>query len=159
MSFHYTIAMSLAVTVFWGDAAIAASHGGELPPGVKARQAHMQLYAHNVGILGGMARERTEYEAKAASAAAANLAALSKLDQMTYWTPGTDSDSLVGTRALPAIWENTPDVLEKAAALTSAAEALAATAGQGLGAVQEGMGAVGGACRACHKAYQLPDDE
>ena len=158
MSVFRTIAVSFALFGLFGTAALAASHGGELPPGVKARKAHMQLYAHNIGILGGMARGNAEYNAEAASAAAANLAALSKLNQMTYWVPGTDSDSLEGSRALPAIWENLPDVVEKAAALTAAADAMAATAGNGLEAVQAGMGALGGACGACHKVYQLPDE-
>ena len=158
MSYFKKFVIAAAAVGLVGTAALAGSHGGDLPAGVKARKAHMGLYAHNIGILGGMARGNVEYDADMAAGAAANLAALSKLNQMTYWAPGTDSDSVEGSRALPALWENIPDVLEKAAALTTAADALAATAGDGLEAVQAGIGAVGGACGACHKAYQLPKE-
>ncbi len=137
--------------------AIADSHAG-LPPAVKARQAHMQLYAHNLGILGGMARGNAEYSAEAASAAASNLAALSQLDQMTYWAPGTDSDTVEGSKALPALWENIPDAVSKGQALATAAVALSETAGNGLEAVQAGLGPVGRACGSCHEAYQLSDN-
>lgn len=141
-----------------GLAGPGAALAQDVPPAVKARQAHMSLYAHNIGILGGMARGNIDYDAAAASAAASNLAALAALDQSTYWPPGTDSDTLMESRALPAIWENLPDVIEKAGALRGATEALAATAGDGLDAVRAGLGPVGQACGACHESYQLSDN-
>ena len=138
-------------------AAIAGGHEGN--PAVKARKAHMQLYAHNLGILGGMARGNAEYDAEAASAAASNLAALTQLNQMTYWAPGTDSDALPGeTRALPALWENIPDAVAKGQELAAAAMALSETAGNGLEAVQAGLGPVGRVCGQCHEAYQVPNN-
>ena len=135
--------------------AFAGGHSGN--PAVKARKAHMQLYQHNIGTLGGMARGNTEYNADAATAAARNLATLATLDQSGYWPPGTDSDTLGDeTAALPAIWEKFPAILENAQALASSSAALAETAGNGLEALQAGIGPVGGACGACHKAYQKP---
>ncbi len=150
------IAATLAAAV--SAPAFAESHSADLPPAVKARQAHMQLYAHNIGILAGMARGTAEYNAEAASAAASNIAALSSLNQSTYWAPGTDSDAVEGSRALPALWENIPDAIAKGEALTTAAAALAGTAGDGLEAVQAGLGPVGRACGACHEDYQLSDE-
>lgn len=97
----FFIAAALAAST---SAAFAGGHGGN--PAVKARQSHMQLYAHNLGILGGMARGNIEYDAGAAQAAANNLAALSTLDQRSYWVPGTSNAELgEATRALPALWE------------------------------------------------------
>lgn len=139
-------------------AALAASHGGDLPASVKARKAQMALHGFNVGLLAGMAQGKIEYDAAAASAAASNLAALSKIDTTRYWEPGTDSDSLEGSRALPAIWQNLDDVVAKYDAFGEAATALAATAGDGLDALKAGLGPVGEACGACHKAYQLPNN-
>lgn len=139
-------------------AAPAASHGGDLPASVKARKAHMQLYSHNIGILAGMAKGETEYDADAATAAAANIEALSGLNQSTYWQSGTDSDSLEGTRALPALWENIPDVTAKVETLNAAASSLAATAGDGLDAVKAGLGPLGKACGECHEDYRLSDN-
>ena len=141
-----------------GIVAPVAAVAQDVPPAVKARQAHMQLYAHNLGILGGMARGNADYDAAAATAAASNLAALASLNQASYWAPGTDSDTIMETRALPAIWENIPDVLEKAAALQTATVALAAAAGDGLDAVRANLGPVGQACGACHESYQMPNN-
>jgi cytochrome c556 len=146
-------ALALGAALLAGTA-LAESHGSN--PAVKARQSHMQLYAHNIGVLGAMVKGEVDYGAEAAVAAAGNLAALSQLDQRTYWPQGTDSDTLDGTRALPAIWNDFPDILTKAKALTDAAVALEATAGDGLDALKAGFGPVGGACGACHKAYQKP---
>ncbi|MEM1067189.1 MAG: cytochrome c [Pseudomonadota bacterium] len=153
---------SLSLICAVGALAVAgaalAQSGSGLDPAVKARQAHMQLYAHNLGILGGMARGNAEYSAEAAAAAAANLAALSQLDQMSYWAPGTDSDTVEGSKTLPALWENIPDAVAKGEALATAAVALSETAGTGLEAVQAGLGPVGRACGSCHEAYQLSDN-
>lgn len=137
--------------------AFAGSHSDE-NPAVKARKAHMQLYAHNIGILAGMARGNTEYDADAAVAAASNLADLSHIDETSYWIPGTDNASIDGTRALPALFENLGDVQTKINALNTASVALMETAGNGLDAVQAGVGPVGQACGACHDAYRAPNN-
>ena len=88
------------------------------------------MMALNVGVLANMARGNTEYDATAASAAAGNLVAISQIDQSFHWPEGTDNFALDGTRALPAIWENLPDVIEKWQAFGAAAEGLAEVAGR-----------------------------
>ena len=127
-------------------------------PAVEARKAHMDLYAFNLGLLGGVARGNIDYDADAASAAASNLATLTKLDQSRYWPPGTDSDTLMDTRALPALWENIPAVRESGGNRATAADTLAAEAGNGLEALQASIGPVGQACGACHEDYRLSDN-
>ena len=146
------VAVSLAVGI--ATASFAGGHGGN--PAVDARQAHMKLYGFNLGILGGMARGNAEYDAEMASAAAANMAALVKLNQSAYWPMGSDNASIEGTRALPALWENFGDVMKISGDFVAAAENLAAVAGNGLEALQGAIGPVGGACGACHKAYRAP---
>jgi cytochrome c556 len=126
-------------------------------PAIAARQAHMDLYMFNLGLVGGMARGNVEYNAEAASAAAANIAALAKLDQSRYWPEGTSTLDSSDTRALPDLWDNIPDVISKAQALATAADAFAAQASGGLEALQAGLGPVGQACSACHEAYRQPD--
>ncbi len=133
----------------------AGGHGGN--PAVKARQSHMQLYAHNLGIIGGMARGKVEYDADAAQAAANNLAALSTLNQRSYWVPGTTTAELGDeTRALPAIFEAGSTAAAIGGQLAEAAAALAAVAGDGQAALGPALGPVGGACGACHEKYQQP---
>lgn len=145
-------AAGTAAALFAGTA-IADGSGN---PAVKARVAIMQLYANNLGQLGAMAKGKTDYDAEAASKAAGNLALLVQLDQSTLWPQGTDNGSMDGTRALPALWENFPDVMAKGAALGEAATAMQAAAGTDLASLQAAMGGLGGACSACHKAYRAP---
>ncbi len=140
-------------------AVFAASHaGGPFDGAIGARQSHMTLYAHNLGVLGGMAKGAMDYDADAAGAAAANLAALSKLNQSTYWPQGSDSFDNENTDALPDIWENFGDVAEKGGALVAAAAAMETAAGGGLESLQAAIGGVGQACGACHKKYRKPQD-
>lgn len=139
-------------------ATMAFAEAHSTPEGVaaSARQAHMQLYAFNLGVLGNMAKGSVDFDAEASQAAADNLASLSSMHQMAYWMPGTSSTDMEDSRALPAIWESGSDVGEKAKGLTEAAAAMQAGAGT-LDGVRANIGAVGGACGACHKAYRAPD--
>ena len=147
-------------TLFAGATAIAlstmalADGHSDVDPAVKARQAHMQLYAHNIGILGGMAQEKIEYDAALAQIAADNLAAVAALDETTYWPEGTAE----GTKALPAIWENMDDFLVKQEGLVTASAAMATVAGTDLASLQGAMRDLGGACSACHREYRQRDD-
>ena len=90
----------------------------------------MQILALNIGVLGEMARGNTDYDAEAASAAASNLALVAMLDQRFFWPEGTDSESIEGTRALPAIWENIPDVIRISTEFAAATAALEEVAGK-----------------------------
>lgn len=152
-----TIAIA-AASAFAASAVFAASHSEGLDPAVEARHAHMKLYGFNLGQLGDMARGNTDYDAEAASMAAANLVELASVDQTAYWTEGTATGETEGSRALPAIWEDYAGYEEKNAALLEAAMAMEAVAGDGLEAVQGQMRGVGGACGACHEDYRLSDD-
>ena len=123
---------------------------------IKARTSVMQLYAFNLGALGAMAKGEVEYDAEAASKAANNLVTLTQVDQSAMWPPGSDNASDPTSRALPAIWENYPDVSAKGKAMSDAALAMQSAAGQDLDALRAAMGGLGGACSACHKAYRAP---
>ena len=139
--------------------AFAESHMSEedLMKAVTARQSTMKLYAFNLGTLGAMARGTIDYNAEAAEAAAGNLVKLSSMNQMAMWPAGSDMESLEGTKALPALWDDMAGVGEAAAAMTEAAVAMEAAAGTDLASLQGAMGALGGACGGCHKAYRASD--
>jgi cytochrome c556 len=147
-----------AATIGLSGAAIADSHVDPAIAGaIKARQSHMQLYAHNLGILGAMAQDKAPYDAEAATNAANNLVALVALNQMSYWPAGSAAGNVDGTRALPAIWEDFPGVMAKVGALTDAAAAMQTAAGTDLDGLKAAMGALGGACGSCHQAYRQPN--
>lgn len=148
-----SFSIASALVIAGAGIAVAGGHNGN--PAVKARQAHMQLYQHNVGPLFGMAKGDIEYDAEAASAAANNLSALSKLNQSRYWAPGTSTEDLGDqTRALPAIWQEGSKAGEIGGRLAEATTALAAVAGDGKEAMAGALGPVGQACGACHEDYR-----
>lgn len=147
-----TLVAALATALLAGTAVAQDAN-----PAIAARKAHMDLYAFNLGIVGGMARGNVPYDAAAATAAAGNIAALAKLDQSQYWPEGTSSLDTSESRALPELWDNIPDAIAKGQALAAAADAFAAQAGGGLEALQAGLGPVGQACGACHESYRQPD--
>jgi len=64
--------------------ALLAEDGPHDKP-IKARQAMFQLYSYHMGILSGMAKGETEYNADVALEAAQNLAAAANLGQSTFW--------------------------------------------------------------------------
>ena len=136
--------------------ALADAH---LDAAVKARKAHMQLYAFNLGQLGGMAKGEIDYDAEAASAAAANLADLASLNQARYWPQGSDNFAMgEETRALPALWDNIDDVMKISGDLEDATATLASAAGQDLDSLRAALGDVGKACGACHEDYRQSND-
>ncbi len=128
---------------------------------IKARQSFMQLYRFNLMTLGAMARGDMEYDAERASGAANNLLAAAKMSNGPMWPAGSDSSAagLAGVTAAKAdMWASMSTVGEKNQALRAALEAMAATAGDGLGAVRANMGAVGDGCSGCHDNFRESDD-
>lgn len=145
--------VAVAATLF---ATTASAQDAAVKGAITARQSLMKLYAFNLGTLGAMAQGKMDYDAEAASAAASNLAKLTTLNGRALWVPGSDNMSAEGTRALPAIWESGSDIGAKAATMREAAAAMDAAAGGGLDSLKGAMGALGGACGDCHKAYRAP---
>jgi cytochrome c556 len=137
-----------------GGAAVAGGHAGN--PAVKARQAHMGLYNFHAGYLGGVMRGRVDYDAGTAQGAANALVALANIDQSRMWPPGSDADSIEGTRAKAEIWADFPGVMKQLNALKETTAALAAVAGDGEDAMKAALGPVFGVCGACHEAYRVP---
>lgn len=135
---------------------VGVAQAQDVEKAVKARQSLMQLYAHYLGTLGGMAKGSVDYNAETAGNAAASLASLAKVDQSAMWPQGSDTDALGdATAALPAIWTTFPAITEKGAAFAAAADKMAAAAGTDLASLQAAMGELGGTCGACHKDYRL----
>jgi cytochrome c556 len=148
------LAFSAAASVF------AEGHASDkaLAAAVKARQSHMQLYSFNLGALGAMAKGEVAYDAATAQGAADNLVAVATLSQQGYWLPGTDSDTMENSRALPAIWGADSNAQQLGMDLAEAAVAMQAAAGSDLAGLQGAMKGLGDACSACHEDYRKPRD-
>ncbi|NBB98926.1 MAG: cytochrome c [Alphaproteobacteria bacterium] len=134
--------------------ALAAPALAQDNPAVGARQGQFKLYGHNLAVLGGMAQGRMEYDAAMAQTAADNLFHITRHDQSRLWPEGTDSSTIMETRAKAEIWENLDDFTAKFVALQEASAGLQDVAGNGLDALRPAVGAVGQACGACHEDYR-----
>lgn len=120
---------------------------GATDPDVKARQEVMDANGAAAKTLGGMASGKIAFDAAAAQAAKESLIADAKKTPEVFKNEATDPAS----KAKPDIWTSWDDFTAKAEDLGKAAEAMDATS---LDGVKAGMGAIGGACKACHTAYK-----
>jgi cytochrome c556 len=124
---------------------------------LKARQGQFRIMALNLGILGGMAQGKIEYDAAQAQEAADTLVAVSTISQAPHWPEGSDNFSIDGTRAQASIWEENDDFLSKWADFGQAALAMQTAAGEGTQAIGQALGQMGGTCKACHDAHRAPE--
>lgn len=122
---------------------------------IEARKAVMKLQSWYAGPLFQMAKGDMEYDAEMAKSFAMHLDMMARVEGGAMWPQGTDNGAYPGeTRALPELWSTWPAVGEKAEALSEATAALAAVAGDGLGALRSQIGAVGKSCKGCHDDFR-----
>lgn len=122
-----------------------------------ARQGVMAIMGINMGVLGGMARGRMDYDADKAQSAANAILGVSMVDFPSLFPEGSDEMGLDGTRAAAAIWDNMAGFTAEWAKVQMAAPALAEVAGQGKDEMATALGGVGGTCRSCHMSYRAPE--
>ncbi|MGJ8618240.1 MAG: c-type cytochrome [Sulfitobacter sp.] len=146
--------LGLGIAVI-ATATFAASHSDKISnKTVAARHAQMQIVSYSTGVLGAMAKGEVEFDADMANSAATNLNAMAKLDAASLWVPGTEQGAVDGSRAKAEIWSDAAGFADKFAALEKASAELMGVAD--VDALKAGMGAVGGACKACHESYRGP---
>lgn len=116
-------------------------------PDAKARQELMDTNGAAAKVLGEMAAGKVAFDATAAAAAKQSLIDDAAKIPEVFKNQSTDPAS----KAKPDIWTAWDDFTAKAKDLGTAAAALDATS---LDGVKVGMGAIGGACKACHTAYK-----
>ena len=140
---HKTLILGL---VLFGGMAMAEEEATD--PVVIARQDLMKANGAAVKVLGDMVKGTTPFDAAAAEAAKARLIEDAKAIPATFQAQSSDP----GSEAKPEVWTNWDDFVAKAEALASAAQAVDATSVEGL---TNGLGTVGGTCKACHTAYRM----
>lgn len=116
-------------------------------PDVLARQQLMQANGAATKVLSGMAKGEVAFDAAAAEAAKAKLIADAAEIAAKFTNNAVDPES----KSKPEVWTNWADFVAKADALGAAAAALDASSVDG---VKAGLGAIGGACGACHQVYK-----
>ena len=145
------VAASLASSVF-------AEEEDPFADAVEMRHGLMLQMATELGKVGAMAKGEAAYDQAVASRAAANIAAVASVLSMDQFPAGSEYQAATDSFALPAIWANQDDFLTKIADLNTAAAAFQTAAATDLDSLKAGMGGLGGACSACHKAYRQPEE-
>jgi cytochrome c556 len=116
-------------------------------PDVMARQGLMGTIGKNTKILGDMAGGKTDFDASAAAAAKSALAAAAAEIPVKFETNVDDPESEVKAN----IWTDWEKFMADGKALEVAANAIDVAS---LDGVKAGMGAIGGACKACHQEFR-----
>jgi cytochrome c556 len=125
---------------------------------VEMRHGLMLQMATDLGKVGAMAKDEAPYDAAVAGKAAANIAAVASTLSMDQFPAGSEYQKATDSFALPAIWTAQDDFLQKIADLNAAAAEFQTAAATDVDALKAGMGKIGGACAACHKAYRQPEE-
>lgn len=150
--------LSAATLAVLGVAAVAQEAEDPFADAVEMRHGLMLQMASSLSQLGAMAKGEAAYDAATATKAAQNVAAIASVISMEQFPAGSEYEKAADSFALPSLWANEADFLQKVADLNMAASALVADAGTGVDGVKAGFGVVGGACAACHKAYRQPEE-
>jgi cytochrome c556 len=116
---------------------------------IAARQALMKKNGAQAGILNGMVKGDTAFDATAAKAALATIAE----DMAIFPTLFPDGSDTGDTKAGPAIWSDRAGFEAASAALQQTA-ASAAESVTTLEELQAVFPQIGGACGACHQQYR-----
>lgn len=152
MKTFFRLAAPVAAPALALIAALAApvAFAKEAPtdPTVQARVAVMATIGKNTKVLGDMAGGKAPFDAAAAASAKEAILAATTEIAPKFEPQASDPNS----EAKPEIWTNWADFVSKAEAAKTAATALDASS---LDTVKAGMGALGGACKACHTDYRL----
>ena len=136
----------VAALILAGGVAVAETMATD--PTVIARQDLMKSFGGAAKVLGGMASGEVAYDAAAAEAAKATLVAGSAEIAAKF----TDNPADPGSKAKPDVWAGWDAFVAKATDLSTAAGALDVASAESIGA---GMGAIGGACKACHTNFRM----
>lgn len=121
---------------------------------LKYRQSHMMLIGSNMGPIAGMVKGEVPWNDAAIVGFAKDLAAVSSINAMRGYTPGSDKGK---TKAKPEIWENLEDVEAQFKELSEVTAALAAAQPAEKKAFIAAFKKVGKSCKGCHDDYKSKD--
>ena len=124
------------------------------------RQGLMHVQAFKAGTLRDMADGTIDADVDVFAEYAADLAATAGMITDGFdGLQGSDAEMLAGSAALPDIWGNWDDFVQKAADLESAAEGVARQASApGFTIGPDSAAPLGQACGGCHRVYRQRDE-
>lgn len=146
-------ARSLAIACLTSLACLAlpgtlVAHENAKNPAVIKRMDAMEAIGGAMKVLAGMAKGEMAFDAEKTQAAFAVIADKGALVPGFFEAEETDPV----TEALPAIWKNWDDFVQKSDAMVSAARSVGTVTDQS--ALGGALGRVGATCKGCHKDYR-----
>lgn len=145
--------MSLKIIVgaaFVSVLSLTSAIADEASDAVYARKAAMKAISGNMGIIANMAGGKSEFD-QAALTTATDAISMAALDLPFLFELEAVADN---SRAKDTIWTDWDGFLVAANNLKAGADGAGTAAS--VGDLQAAMGALGGACGACHQDYRLP---
>ncbi|WP_191602496.1 c-type cytochrome [Marinomonas algicola] len=134
--------------------AAGSANAADLDKAVEIRQSYMQMIAFNMGVVGNMAKGKTDYDAQIALDAAQNLALLSKMNYQSMWPEGSSNSDLGNTRSKMEIWTDAAGFAEKHTDFVRRTDNLVSLANKGLGNLRSAVKEMGGSCGGCHQGFR-----
>ena len=154
MNLQRHLLAGLAFAVGLGIAAptdVVAQDEVEASPIAQYRQSLMDAFRTHMGGVRAALDETTPIEHSVYHAESFERMALALADAFPANTAGP------GSRALPAIWADRDDFMDKVTAIQVASTELVAASRTGdVALIQPALQAVQGTCRSCHDTYRAP---
>lgn len=120
---------------------------------VEYRQKALSIMQNNFAVMGDMVKGDIEFDGMIFAERANDFAALSAIPWVGFSQPGAQPGN--NTDALPAIWDNWDDFVERAEQLQNDAQALKAAAEGGDQAnIRTAFLAAARNCKGCHDQYK-----
>ena len=138
----------LALTISAPLAAPLFAHSDVKNPVVMERMKTMEAIRGGMKTLGDMAKGETRFDAEKAAAALATIAKNGELVPEKFKAKEMDPAS----EALPAIWDNFDDFVEKTEDMVMATKSVGTISDKA--ALGAALGQIGGTCKACHRDYR-----
>ncbi len=137
------VSLSLSLVFLSSGTIVLAAESGYV-----ARSNLMQNIRSEFSVLARMAQEKIQFDESLAESTRLTLLNLAASAPTIF----EDNELPINSEALPAIWENWEDFVEKADDFAFMIEGLETSSADTLAA---GLGNIGQSCGSCHKAYRI----
>jgi cytochrome c556 len=124
---------------------------------VETRHGLMLQMGVDAAKLGAIVKGEAPFDAAIAGKAAANIAAIASVLSLDQFPAGSETGKSADSFAKAEIWTAQDDFLAKITDLNTAAAALVTASATDAAGLKAGLGGLGAACSACHKAYRAPE--
>jgi cytochrome c556 len=142
----------IAAAIGLATALPAAAQFQKPEDAIKYRQSAFTVMANHLGRVGAMAQGKVPFDAKVAAENTAIVGTMSMLP-FAGFVPGSDKG--MPNRAKPEVWSDGAKFKAAAEKMQAEVAKLDAAARSGnFDAVKAAVGAVGGACKACHDDFR-----